>query len=90
MLELVEKCASALDSKLYTIAVFLDLSKEFDTVNRQIMIRKMCRLGFRGVVGEWFDSYLCNRRMYSLGTRNVNSQESKPHPFFHDPCLLIT
>ena len=72
VLELVDKCATALDSKLYTIAVFLDLSKAFDTVNRQIMIRKMCSLGFRGVVGEWFDSYLCNRRMYV----DVNGEHS--------------
>ena len=57
-------CASSLDQKLYTIAVFLDLSKAFDTVNKNIMLLKLERLGFRGRMNEWFDSYLSDRDMY--------------------------
>ena len=64
VLELVDRCTSALDDKLYTVAVFLDLSKAFDTVNKDIMIEKMRRLGFRGVVADWFDSYLSDRKLY--------------------------
>ena len=64
VVEVVDKCVSCLDDRKFTIAVFLDLSKAFDTVNRNILIRKMERLGFRGVVSKWLDSYLTNRKMY--------------------------
>ena len=64
ILEFVDSCASSLDQKLYTIAVFLDLSKAFDTVNKNIMLLKLERLGFRGRMNEWFDSYLSDRDIY--------------------------
>ena len=71
-LELVDRCTSSLDTKLYTIAIFLDLAKAFDTVNNDIMIRKMDWLGFRGITGQWFRSYLKNRKMYV----DINSHHS--------------
>ena len=64
ILEFAESCASSLDQKLYTVAVFLDLYKAFDTVNKNIMLLKLERLGFRCRMNEWFDSYLCDRDMY--------------------------
>ena len=60
----VVECASSLDQKLYTVAVFLDLSKALDTVNKNIILLKLERLGFRGRMNEWFDSYLSDRDMY--------------------------
>ena len=64
ILELVDSCTTSLDNKLYTIAVFLDLSKAFDTVNKNIMLNKLERLGFRGAINSWFDSYLSDRQMF--------------------------
>ena len=60
ILRLVDKCANNLDRKLFTIAVFL----VFDTVNRGILVRKMERLALRGVILNWFVSYLTCRKMY--------------------------
>ena len=64
ILLLADDCVTALDCKLYTIAIFLDFSKAFDTVNKDIMLSKLDRLGFRGNVNKFFESYLSNRKMY--------------------------
>ena len=53
-------CSTALDKRLYTVTVFLDFSKAFDTVNHDIMLRKLDRLGFRGNTNDYFRSYLCD------------------------------
>ena len=60
------------DNKLFTIAVCLDLSKAFDTVDRNIMVSKLERMGIRGVVRDWFESYLTDRRMF-VSTGGANS-----------------
>ena len=65
-----------LDNKMYTIAVFLDLSKAFDTVNREILVKKMERLGFRGMIFNWFTDYLSDRKMCVDVGGNVSSVRS--------------
>ena len=63
-LHVTDDCVTALDNRLSTIALFLDFSKAFDTVNKDIMLDKLDRLGFRGTIRDLFDSYLSERRMY--------------------------
>ena len=46
------------------VAVLLDFQKAFDTVNHSILLRKMERLGVRGLMRDWFESYLSNRKQY--------------------------
>ena len=43
---------------------FLDLGKAFDTVNKDIMLTKLHRYGFRDIMNDFFRSYLSDRRMY--------------------------
>ena len=73
VLEFVDRCSKALDNKLHTIAIFLDLSKAFYTVNKNIMLGKLELLGFRGIVRDWFESYWSDRRMY-VDVNGSNSQ----------------
>jgi len=53
---------SALDEKKHVLGLFIDLRKAFDTVNSQILLSKLCHYGVRGVVHDWFSSYLSSRR----------------------------
>ena len=50
-----------MDKKTFTCGVFIDCKKAFDTVNHTIMLDKLYHYGIRGIVHEWFSSYLGNR-----------------------------
>ena len=44
-------------NKIYT-AIFLDFKKAFDTVNHEILIKKLHHYGIRGLPLLWLNNYL--------------------------------
>ena len=46
---------------LFSCGVFIDVKKAFDTVDHKILLDKLNYYGFRGIVIQWFFSYLATR-----------------------------
>ena len=78
ILLITDKIQRAIESRLYSCGIFLDLSKAFDTVDYCILLAKLEHYGIRGIAGQWFHSYLTNRQQFV----SVNNSSSD--------CLPIT
>ena len=61
--ELVGEIIKANDKNKYTLSVFLDLSKAFDTLDHHILFSKLERYSIRGNCLDWFKSYLSGRSL---------------------------
>lgn len=61
-----------MDAGLINAVLFLDLKKAFDTVDHQIMIKKLYLHGIKGVELNWFSSYFTKRSQIC----KVNNTES--------------
>ena len=49
---------------MYTLGIFIDLSKAFDTVDHSILLRKLELHGITGKNHDFFQSYLSDRKQY--------------------------
>lgn len=77
ILHLLKDSAHANDkrTKDHTMAVFLDLSKAFYTINDDILLYKSHFYGIRGISNTWFPSYLSNLKQYSEIHKCQSSQK---------------
>ena len=64
LIEITEKIKESIDDKKFGCGIFIDLKKAFDTVNHEILLRKLEHYGIRGAALKWFESYLTNRKQY--------------------------
>lgn len=76
VMELVEQISTAIDNREHMVGVFIDLKKAFDTIDHEILLRKLERYGIRGIALEWLKSYLNNRHQY-VHINNVDSDLQK-------------
>ena len=63
-IEITDKIYQNLDNKKSPLAIYLDLSKAFDTIDHSILIHKLEYYGIKGTSLKWFTSYLTNRKQY--------------------------
>ena len=61
--ELIGEITRNMDEGLYTIGVFLDLSKAFDTLEHRVLLEKLSIYGIRGIALKWYQSYLEERQL---------------------------
>ena len=64
VVDMIDKVTEKLDAYNYSLGMFIDLSKAFDTLDHAILIDKLEFCGVRGCALNWFRSYLSNRRLY--------------------------
>ena len=65
--------ASALDNKHHCAALFVDLSKAFDTVDHTLLVQRLKEIGFDFNILTWFQSYLNGRsQCVKLGQTKSN------------------
>ena len=60
----LENIQQAIEKKIHLIGIFFDLSKAYDVLDHTILLSKLDAFGIRGIVNQWFKSYLCNRKQY--------------------------
>ena len=63
-MELTDKVLKDSDEKNISLAIFMHLSKAFDTLDHNILIKKLAHYGINGTPLEWFTSYLTGRSQY--------------------------
>ena len=71
----------------------MDLKKAFDTMNHNKLLDKLNYYGFRGIVSQWFSSYLSNRtqttEIGSHTTSKLNINCGVPQGSVLGPLLFL-
>ena len=72
LITLVDKILMTWEKGECMLGLFLDLSKAFDCVNHNVLLRKLYIYGIRGLVLQWFTTYLKDRKQFV----NFNNHKS--------------
>ena len=71
-LELIDRIKCDLDKGDVPVAIFLDLSKAFDTLDHLILLKKLSFLGIKNKTLDLFKNYLNGRKQY-VNVYNIHS-----------------
>ena len=63
-MEFIDRIFNHLDDKKTPLAIFIDLSKAFDTIDHSILLDKLKHYGIKDTALNWFSSYLSHRTQY--------------------------
>ena len=55
---------TAYHNKMYAACFFLDLRKAFNTIDHDILLKKLHRVGFQGPLHQYIASYISGRKQY--------------------------
>ena len=71
-IQLINNICDSFNQNKYTLGVFVDLSKAFDTVDHNILLKKLSLYGIKNNNLKWFSSYLSNRKQFIKGRCHKN------------------
>lgn len=74
--DVVNKLQTNCDNKTYSCLILLDLSKAFDTVNHNIVLKKLEKYGIRGNFLKLLESYLTNRKQVVHINNKFSNQQT--------------
>ena len=63
-LELIDRTLKGIDERNISLVIFMDLSKAFDALDHQILLKKLNYYGIVDNALAWFSSYLTGRQQY--------------------------
>ena len=75
--ELVSEVAKNIENMKFTVTIYLDLSKAFDTLEHSTLISKLELYGIRGVTLKWYREYLDSRKLLVKCSTKLNSPPTK-------------
>ena len=64
MIDVIDNILEHLDARDCGVGICIDLQKAFDTVNHDILLKKLDMYGIRRVMYNWSKDYLTNRQQY--------------------------
>ena len=72
--QLVDQIYEAFEKNVYTLGLFIDLSKAFNTVDHSILLRKLELYSITDRNYAWITSYLSNRLQYTQIDENSRTE----------------
>jgi len=75
LLHIVNYVTSALNDGNFCVGVFLDLKKAFDVCSHSILLKKLKKMGIKGVAYKWFENYLKGRSQKVDINGNLSEEE---------------
>ena len=77
ILHIVNTIQSNMNSGKFTCGLFIDLKKAYDTVDHYILLQKLDFYhGIRGIVNDWFRSYLTYRKQTTSNGSYISNSET--------------
>lgn len=73
LLKIKEYITDNIEHKIYTPGIFLDFRKAFDSIQHDLLSRKLPYYGIRGTTVQLIQSYLSSRKQYT-NVNNIRSQ----------------
>ena len=75
--QLADQIYESCENDIYTVGIFVDLSKTFNTVNHTRLLKKLEIYRITGASVGWLRSYLTNRKQYICIYNNTQTNEQK-------------
>ena len=93
VIKIIDSIYDSFNQNKYTLGVFIDLSKAFDTIYHNILIDKLISYGMKNNSLKWFSNYLSNRKQFiqagAIKTSSLDIICGVPQGSILEPLLFI-